>query len=246
MAHRRAPELAPPAVKEEDAMLRSRWPGRPGGLHAGFRGHARTTSIASIALSTLLLIAIAPAASGADADATTAPVESLPWDYRTVFVVWDDTATDWRADWNDGSSTVGLEVVLDNEASEGWELDQVAHERYDVIVGPDTTSQEARRLRLIFRRPLGRSDSSAMTIDGAAVTIAGFAFKPASIEVTVGTTVTWTNEDPAPHTVTATDGSFDSGTIASGATFSQVFDAVGTFEYACAIHPTMTGSVIVN
>jgi plastocyanin len=208
--------------------------------------HARLANLASVALSMLLLVAIAPVASGADAEASAAPVDPVLWDYRTVFVVWDDAATDWRADWNDGSSTVGLEAVLDNEANEGWELDQVAHERYDVVVGPDTTSQEARRLRLIFRRPLDASDDPAATIAGGAVTIAGFAFQPASIEVTVGTTVTWTNEDPAPHTVTATDGSFDSGTLASGASFSQVFDAEGTFAYACAIHPTMTGSVIVN
>jgi plastocyanin len=190
-------------------------------------------------LSLLLLVATASVASGADAEASAAPADPVLWDYRTVFVVWDDAATDWRADWNDGSSTVGLEVILDNEGSEGWELDQVAHERYDVVVGPDTTSQEARRLRLIFRRPSVPSDS-------AAVSIAGFAFQPGSLEVAAGTTVTWTNDDPAPHTVTAADGSFDSGTLASGATFSQVFDAAGTFAYACAIHPTMTGTIIVS
>jgi plastocyanin len=139
-----------------------------------------------------------------------------------------------------------LEVVLDDEASEGWELDQVAHERYDVVVGPDITSQEARRLRLIFRRPLVPQDSSDTIIDGAAATITGFAFQPASMEVTAGTTVTWTNDDPAPHTVTAADGSFDSGAIAPGATFSRTFDSSGSFEYACAIHPTMTGTVIVT
>ena len=154
-------------------------------------------------------------------------------------MVWDDAASDWRADWNDGSSTVGLEAVLDNEGSEGWELDQVAHERYDVVVGPDSTSQEARRLRLIFRRPLVPSDDSAATIEG-------FVFQPGSLEVMAGTTVTWTNDDPTPHTVTAVDGSFDSGAIASGATFSQTFDTAGTFAYACAIHPTMTGTIIVG
>lgn len=220
-------------------MLRSRWPGQAGRPQAGDRGRARTASLGSIALSMLLLVASAPVASGADAEASAAPVDPVLWDYRTVFVVWDDAATDWRADWNDGSSTVGLEVVLDNEGSEGWELDQVAHERYDVVVGPDTTSQEARRLRLIFRRPSVPSDS-------AAVSIVGFAFQPGSLEVAAGTTVTWTNDDPAPHTVTAADGSFDSGTLASGATFSQVFDQAGTFAYACAIHPTMTGTIIVS
>lgn len=220
-------------------MGRSRWPGRASGPQVGARWRARTLSIGSFAMSVLLLVAIAPAASGAEASATAEPADQVPWDYRTVFVVWDEAASDWRADWNDGSSTVGLEVVLDNEASEGWELDQVAHERYDVIVGPDTTSQEARRLRLIFRRPLELSGGSEATIEG-------FAFQPGSLEVTAGTTVTWTNVDPAPHTVTAADGSFDSGQIASGSAFSHTFEAAGTFAYACAIHPTMTATVIVS
>jgi len=199
----------------------------------------RSTSVWSLALSLLLLVVVAPTAHAADTEVDPASSDAVPWDYRTVFVVWDEAASDWRADWNDGSSTVGLEAVLDNEGSEGWELDQVAHERFDAVVGPDTTSQEARRLRLIFRRPL-------LPSEGAAVTIGGFAFQPGSLEVAAGTTVTWTNDDPTQHTVTAGDGSFDSGALASGATFSHTFDASGTFAYACAIHPTMTGTVVVS
>jgi plastocyanin len=210
-------------------------------------GRRASAAIAgSLALSMLCLVAAAPVVSAADAGATPAPAEPASWDYRTVFVVWDDAASDWRADWNDGSATSGLEAVLDNEGSQGWELDSIAHERYDLIVGPDTTSQEARRLRLIFRRPQTAADAAAVTTLDAAVTIQGFAFEPDTVEVSAGTTVTWTNGDTTQHTVTAGDGSFDSGVLPPGAAFSRTFDAAGTFAYACAIHPGMTGTIVVR
>jgi plastocyanin len=81
---------------------------------------------------------------------------------------------------------------------------------------------------------------------GDAVTIANFAFGPASLSVAAGTTVTWTNDDTAAHTVTADDGSFDSSSVAPGATFSQAFDTAGTFAYHCSIHPNMTATIEVN
>ena len=81
---------------------------------------------------------------------------------------------------------------------------------------------------------------------GDAVTIANFAFGPASLSVAAGTTVTWTNNDSAPHTATADDGSFDSSSIAPGATFSQAFDTAGTFAYHCSIHPNMTATIEVK
>jgi plastocyanin len=81
---------------------------------------------------------------------------------------------------------------------------------------------------------------------GDAVTIQNFAFGPASLSVAAGTTVTWTNSDSAAHTATADDGTFDSSTIASGATFSQAFDTAGTFAYHCSLHPNMTGTIEVN
>ena len=82
--------------------------------------------------------------------------------------------------------------------------------------------------------------------DGAAVTIVDFAFQPASLEVTAGTTVTWTNSGAAPHTVTADNGAFDSGRLAPGASFSQTFDAAGTVTYHCEIHSQMTGTIVVT
>jgi plastocyanin len=81
---------------------------------------------------------------------------------------------------------------------------------------------------------------------GAAVSIDDFAFSPAALTVTAGTTVTWTNNQGVTHTVTADDGSWDSGDLATGETFTHTFDTAGTFAYHCAIHPTMKASVVVS
>jgi plastocyanin len=81
---------------------------------------------------------------------------------------------------------------------------------------------------------------------GNTVSIASFSFQPAELTVAVGTTVTWTNNDSASHTVTADDGSFKSGTLGNGATFSQTFATPGTFAYHCAIHSSMKGTITVH
>ena len=69
---------------------------------------------------------------------------------------------------------------------------------------------------------------------------------PSSISVEVGTTVTWFNSDAAPHTVTAQDGSFDSGAIGGGESWSRAFDQEGTFNFVCTFHPAMTGTIVVT
>ena len=80
----------------------------------------------------------------------------------------------------------------------------------------------------------------------ADVAIVDVAYQPGSIKVQAGDTVTWTNTGSAPHTITADDGSVDSGPLAHGASFSQVFPAAGLFTYHCAIHPEMTGAVTIT
>ena len=81
--------------------------------------------------------------------------------------------------------------------------------------------------------------------DGNAVAVEDFAFSPEALRVKAGTTVTFTNRDAFDHTVTAKDQSFDSGHLAKDATFERTFDAPGTYAYRCAIHNSMTGSVVV-
>jgi plastocyanin len=91
--------------------------------------------------------------------------------------------------------------------------------------------------------PLVRSGGDA----GAdAVSIANFAFDPTELEVVAGTEVTWTNDDRAPHTVTADGGEFDSGTLDPGDTFSVAVEGNGPVTYACMIHPEMTGTIVVG
>jgi plastocyanin len=79
---------------------------------------------------------------------------------------------------------------------------------------------------------------------GSAVAITAFAFVPAELRVPVGTTVSWSNGDPTPHTVTS-DG-FNLGTLEPDAAGTTTFDTAGTFDYFCAIHPTMRGRVVVE
>lgn len=88
--------------------------------------------------------------------------------------------------------------------------------------------------------------TSGPATGGTAVTIANFAFGPESLTIAVGDSVTWTNQDSAGHTVTADDGSFKSGTLATGDTFSQTFSAAGTYAYHCAIHPKMKATIVVQ
>src|SRR5215217_3067408 len=78
------------------------------------------------------------------------------------------------------------------------------------------------------------------------VQVVDFAFEPGTVTVPVGATVTWTNTGNRPHTVTADDGSFDSGRLDPGEQFSQTFDQPGTFAYHCGFHPEMQGSIVVT
>ena len=78
------------------------------------------------------------------------------------------------------------------------------------------------------------------------IEISDFAFVPATVTVTVGTTVTWTNLDSVTHTVTSETDLFDSGNLVRNTTFSYLFADRGTFSYYCAIHPYMKGEVIVE
>lgn len=77
------------------------------------------------------------------------------------------------------------------------------------------------------------------------VDIVEFTYQPDPVVVQAGGKVIWQNQDTAPHTATADDGSFDTGTIEKGKIGSETFKEAGTFTYFCEIHPTMHGTVEV-
>jgi plastocyanin len=83
----------------------------------------------------------------------------------------------------------------------------------------------------------------------AAVAIDNFAFTTPTITVAAGTTITWTNRDDIPHTVTASDGpppSFRSHPLDTGDHYDMLFAKPGTYQYFCSLHPKMRGTVIVR
>jgi plastocyanin len=79
-----------------------------------------------------------------------------------------------------------------------------------------------------------------------AVSIDNFSFTPKEIVIPKGTTVTWTNRDDVPHTVTSTDQKFRSKALDTDEQFSFTFTESGTYAYFCSVHPMMTGKVIVQ
>jgi plastocyanin len=81
----------------------------------------------------------------------------------------------------------------------------------------------------------------------AAVTIRDYIYKPASITVPEGTTVTFTNRDSTPHTATSREaGVFESGSIDTGKSGKVTLDKTGTFAYYCLFHPFMKGTIVVE
>ena len=98
--------------------------------------------------------------------------------------------------------------------------------------------------------PTHRTNAQAIEVhkspQAVAVAIDNFKFSVASLEVAAGTTVTWTNHDDVPHTVTSTTKVFKSPPLDTGETFSYTFKLAGTFEYYCSLHPHMTGQIVVK
>jgi plastocyanin len=79
----------------------------------------------------------------------------------------------------------------------------------------------------------------------------GLNYAPASVTIAKGGKVTWTNNDPVPHTVTSTSvpsgaSTFDSGNMNANATYTVTFTVDGTYQYKCTYHPWMHGTVIVT
>jgi plastocyanin len=121
-------------------------------------------------------------------------------------------------------------------------LDPGVHKIECLVDGHDDMGMED-LLEVRVDAPLVKQKATG---DPGKVAIADFAFAPETTEVPVGTEVTWSNDDPAEHTVTADDGAFESNNLAQGETFSFRFDQSGNYPYRCLIHPEMKGVVQVQ
>jgi plastocyanin len=90
-------------------------------------------------------------------------------------------------------------------------------------------------------------DAPALNIiEPSATDILGWGFDNPNLNVTAGQTVIWTNAGAQTHTVSADDGSVDSGDIVAGGTFSFTFDTPGTFTYHCTPHPWMKATINIT
>lgn len=90
------------------------------------------------------------------------------------------------------------------------------------------------------------ASGSVPTKSAAEVKIGALSMSVKELHVKVGDTVTWMNADRQAHTATSDDGTFDSGSLFPNGTFSFTFKKAGTYPYACTIHPTIRGKVIVD
>ena len=92
----------------------------------------------------------------------------------------------------------------------------------------------------------GKGNPSANAAASFPVRIVDFKFKPKTINIEVGDTITWTNEDSEPHNAVANNGAFDTHTLKEGQSGSHKFTEDATIKYTCTIHANMKGTVVVG
>jgi YVTN family beta-propeller protein len=112
----------------------------------------------------------------------------------------------------------------------------------DLASGTTRTIAVGNTPRKVVVLPVAATTQSS----GAKVSIANFAFAPGEITVAPGSTVTWSNDDGAPHGLAYNDGAKGTDVLLPGASFSRTYDKPGIFDYVCAVHPYMTGKVTVR
>jgi len=109
---------------------------------------------------------------------------------------------------------------------------------YFVIYNSYKTSTESTNL------PNTNSTDTTPAKELNMITIRNMAFHPLLLTVKAGTTVTWTNEDSAPHAIKSD--TFNSENLNKNDTFKYTFSEKGSFDYICSIHPYMKGTIVVE
>lgn len=101
-------------------------------------------------------------------------------------------------------------------------------------------------LALAVFAPMAGTAVAAAAKSGAKVSIVNFTFSPAEIAIAPGESVTWTNNDGAPHGLEYHDGAAGINPLLPGASFSRRFERPGVYDYNCSVHPYMSGRVVVR
>lgn len=130
----------------------------------------------------------------------------------------------------------GTRVWVTNEGSNDLSV-------VDLASGKTTTIAVGNAPRKVVVQPAAAKKAAAA---GATVSIANFAFAPAALVVPAGSTVTWRNDDGAPHALAFADGAPASELMLPGASFSRAYPAAGSFDYVCSVHPYMRARVTVT
>ena len=190
------------------------------------------------------------------ADATTVRIVNLAFDPAEVTIP-TGTAVSWINDDSVPHTATSIDGVFDSGifdpgANFTWTFNQPGSFPYQCQLHPQMQGTVIVEGEAVAGAPAdstneGQTDAASAQPAApaeAAVSIIDFAFEPATLDVTAGATVVWTNDGQAPHTVT---GEFaDSGVLEPGRTFSHTFAESGEFSYVCAIHPQMTGTIRVS
>jgi plastocyanin len=122
------------------------------------------------------------------------------------------------------------------------------------VVGATSGSVVSETSSLLVNQTTGQQSNASSPettfvkiLSGSADSVS-YSFSPVQVTVAIGVnnTVTWVNNDNAAHTVTARDGSFDSGNLGSGDSYTYTFTTPGTYRYYCAYHSWMVGTVVVE
>ena len=102
------------------------------------------------------------------------------------------------------------------------------------------------RHHVASHKPGNTKPATSPVAVAVAIQIKMFSFTPKVLRVAPGTTVTWTNADDEPHTVTAVGGTFHSSALDTNDKFSFTFSKPGNYAYFCRLHPQMTAKVVVR
>jgi plastocyanin len=189
-----------------------------------------------------------------DASGSTGSLAAYRWDLDGDGAFEAPGAATASTNFEPGTRQVGVQVVDEagraDEASVAVEVAGTADPDPDPDPTPTTAAPSAEpepdpEPEPKQRQRTQRKEATVRAAASQSVAIENFLFAPATVNVDVGDSVTWTNRDEEPHTATGNGGSFNTGTLDQNQSGSHTFTRAGRFPYICALHPSMKGTVVV-